>query len=400
MKGALLALVLCAVACARPTQPEPNDAGPVLFVSGAIHGYLEPCGCNRPQLGGLPRRGTALRGAPFVENGSLVNEPGRLNEIRFETLMVALDELGCRALNVGTGELSLGIDFLRSAQGLARFPLVSANVRAEGKYPFPAGVSVRVGNTTFWVAGLVDAAGAAPIEEGLARIRNTRPADTDAVLLLFAGPRERAVALADSADVVVYTSTDGEARIDSPTLATPGDRGRRLLRIGRDGPSLLTLGESFADDPRMTARIREYVRRVSEEDLLAKMNPQVEPSAGGYVGDEACLACHADAESHRGDRHAIAIESLLPTGREIDPSCIGCHVTGWGERTGYLDRESTPDLGHVGCESCHGPGNDHVVHRGDLPMPGDARRACDTCHTVDTDPAFEFAERWGRLRGR
>ncbi|MEN8149740.1 MAG: multiheme c-type cytochrome [Planctomycetota bacterium] len=391
MRPLLAAIVLLLSACTGA----PTGVGPDLFVSGSIRGYLEPCGCHRPQLGGLPRRGTALADAPFVENGDLVDGPGRLNEIRFETLLTALDDLGCRALNVGPGELALGIDFLRSARGLARFPLISANARIDGEFAFPAGTTVAAGGRTWWVAGLVEHPGAASLAEGVARIRHERPASAQSVLLLFAGGRERAASLAGVADLVVYSAV--EPRIDAPALATPGDRGRRLLRIGRDGPTLLTLDESFADDAGMTARIREYVDRIADEDLLMKMNPQVEPEAGGYIGDDACLACHADADSHRGERHARAIESLARTGREIDPTCIGCHVTGWGERTGYLDRETTPDLGHVGCESCHGPGRDHVDVGGDLETPGDARKACFRCHTPDNDPGFDFTKNWRRL---
>src|SRR5262245_14622359 len=36
----------------------PADKPPALalVLSGQEHGYLQPCGCSRPQLGGLPRR--------------------------------------------------------------------------------------------------------------------------------------------------------------------------------------------------------------------------------------------------------------------------------------------------------------------------------------------------------
>src|SRR5262245_48853676 len=36
----------------------PKDRKPdlVILLSGQTHGYLQPCGCSRPQLGGLERR--------------------------------------------------------------------------------------------------------------------------------------------------------------------------------------------------------------------------------------------------------------------------------------------------------------------------------------------------------
>jgi hypothetical protein len=379
-----------------------------LYVSGQIRGYLEPCGCNRPQLGGIPRRATALRGAPFVENGSLVAGPGRLNEIKFETLLVALSEMGCGALNVGAGELALGLDFVATARGLASFPFISANVLdREGAPAFVPGVTVAVGERRWWVVGLIDPAVApghriAPVQDGLLRALAVRPQDTDRFLLLYHGPRAGAEAAVRGSSefihVVVANAPDGEARVWSETLVTPGDRGRRLVRV-TEGPAILTLGEEYADDPAMKVRLREYVSRVAEEDLLHRMNPQAEPAAGGYVGDAACARCHGDAaRTHGSSSHANAIETLRRTGREVDPDCISCHVTGYGERTGYLDLEKTPDLARVGCESCHGPGREHAAGPEKRRTVGDAKASCFRCHTADTDPGFRFGEKWEKIR--
>src|SRR5438105_3846482 len=40
------------------------DGGPVdlcLILSGQMYGYLQPCGCSRPQVGGLERRFELMR---------------------------------------------------------------------------------------------------------------------------------------------------------------------------------------------------------------------------------------------------------------------------------------------------------------------------------------------------
>jgi len=405
---AWLAILVLAVACAPTVRPEPALAPDALYASGQLRGYLEPCGCNRPQLGGIPRRATALAGATFVENGSLVAGPGRLNEIKFETLLVALSEIGCAALNIGAGELALGLEFVETARGLARFPFISANVLDESGTPvFAPGVSVRVGEQTWWVIGLIDPALArghrlAPIEDGLRRALAAGPRNADRILLLYHGPRRAAEAVAGSSPrrihLVVANSEDGEARIWSDTSVTPGDRGRRLVRLS-PSPAVLSLGEEHAGDPRMVARIREYVARITEEDLLRRMNPEVAPAGGGYVGDDACARCHeSSAKTHGATRHARAIESLRRTGREVDPDCIGCHVTGYGERTGYLDAARTPNLARVGCESCHGPGRMHAADAEEGKTVGNAKASCFRCHTEDTDPGFRFGERWERIR--
>ena len=60
----------------------------------------------------------------------------------------------------------------------------------------------------------------------------------------------------------------------------------------------------------------------------------------------------------------------------------------------------TPDLARVGCESCHGPGGNHVaegaVRRGTILSLGDKcdscviLQICGGCHDDANDPGFEF----------
>src|SRR5262249_33864339 len=50
-----------------------------------------------------------------------------------------------------------------------------------------------------------------------------------------------------------------------------------------------------------------------------------------------------------------------PTLRQFDPECVVCHNVGFGYDTGYRNEKDTPNLRHVGCESCHGPGSAHAA---------------------------------------
>jgi hypothetical protein len=89
-----------------------------------------------------------------------------------------------------------------------------------------------------------------------------------------------------------------------------------------------------------------------------------------YVGSAACGKCHsADSIGNQYDRwlrspHAKAV-LLLKTGPardlakklsiaapEKDSKCLACHTTGRGKQ------KKTSDEG-VGCEACHGPGQDY-----------------------------------------
>ena len=49
-----------------------------------------------------------------------------------------------------------------------------------------------------------------------------------------------------------------------------------------------------------------------------------------YLGTTACGACHAPALAQwKTTKHARALSALARIGRDKDPSCVGCHVTGY-----------------------------------------------------------------------
>jgi hypothetical protein len=95
-----------------------------------------------------------------------------------------------------------------------------------------------------------------------------------------------------------------------------------------------------------------------------------------YIGSKKCKMCHVkEYKSWEETSMAKAFDVLLPGERSeakreagLDPAtdyttdttCLPCHVTGFGERGGFTDVESTPDLVGVGCEVCHGPGGTYT----------------------------------------
>ena len=118
-----------------------------------------------------------------------------------------------------------------------------------------------------------------------------------------------------------------------------------------------------------------------------------------YVGEARCGVCHLAAEqAWTLSHHARAYETLQTQQRAFDPSCLRCHSTGLGHPGGFSGAASTPELRGVGCESCHGPGSDHV----NAPGPGYGRlpkgpAACLPCHTEDNSPDFSFTSYWPRI---
>ena len=102
--------------------------------------------------------------------------------------------------------------------------------------------------------------------------------------------------------------------------------------------------------------------------------------AGKYIGASKCKNCHAAEET--GDqygawskaKHSHAFEVLasdeakkfgaaagVPEPQK-DDECLQCHVTGFGQPEDALPKGWKQELG-VQCETCHGPGGDHMKER-------------------------------------
>jgi len=125
-----------------------------------------------------------------------------------------------------------------------------------------------------------------------------------------------------------------------------------------------------------------------------------------YAGTVACGGCHAaELKFWQTSAHARALATLKKVKRDRDPTCIGCHVTGYMRPGGTGDlRVATARLRDVGCEACHGPGLDHVSAQqggghgdGGAGKSGDMHRqvaesVCLGCHTPDqTGGDFNYA---------
>lgn len=121
-------------------------------------------------------------------------------------------------------------------------------------------------------------------------------------------------------------------------------------------------------------------------------------NSGQYVGSEACADCH-DVEyenykkfskkAHAGDSVKIMATDL--TRAELE-ECFTCHMTGFGKPGGFVSFEETPHMADAGCETCHGPGYDHVESGGDTDLiKGDLEISdCEGCHNPERVAAFDF----------
>ncbi|MEF2231343.1 MAG: cytochrome c family protein [Pseudodesulfovibrio sp.] len=121
-------------------------------------------------------------------------------------------------------------------------------------------------------------------------------------------------------------------------------------------------------------------------------------NSGQYVGSEACSECHDkeydnykkfSKKAHSGD--SVRLMSGDLTKEELE-ECYHCHVTGFGKPGGFVSFDETPAMADAGCETCHGPGFDHVESGGDTDLiKGKLELSdCETCHNPERVAAFDF----------
>jgi thiol-disulfide isomerase/thioredoxin len=149
----------------------------------------------------------------------------------------------------------------------------------------------------------------------------------------------------------------------------------------RSTPSVLFVVPSGR---KLIARDAWYPFRRGTSTLLA-MRAEADPWAAfdkdRYQGRATCSACHLEeAEAWMLSLHSVAWETLQARGDDDKPECVGCHVTGYEQPTGWTTGDH--HLVDVGCESCHGPGGPHDGN------PTDARSTCAGCHDAKHSIAF------------
>jgi hypothetical protein len=229
----------------------------VLVLSGEQHGYLLPCGCSKPQVGGLERRYNFVqqlrkdRGWPVValDLGDVAQQhgpqqlPNFQGGIKYIYAMKALREIGYAATSIGEYEAALPLD--KALDGLLTHDVEQPRVLvcnlkdADNAFPNETapwliaspkekGTDVRIG-----VVGVVGAVVAehrikdprysfesvpAALPKALAALQQQKPAP-DLNVLLYQGTLDQAEKLARAIPdfrIILCLSDDGEHQYDEP----------------------------------------------------------------------------------------------------------------------------------------------------------------------------------------
>jgi hypothetical protein len=296
-------------------------------------------------------------------------------------------------------------------------------------------------------------------------LREVGARNADLVVMLYQGTPKEAKACAEfcrklrdadpkipEVNVVVCVS-DGDTPPSVPEhvvadtmIITLGHKGRYVGVVGASKKQggfhlryqLVSIGPEYEtpkgkeDANPVMALMEEYAKELRQGDYLAKFtkNPSAHPiqvalPGAEYVGSKECRGCHKHAyDVWAKSGHAHAYETLekatRPSNRQFDGECIVCHVTGFGYKTGFTDEKKTPFLKQVGCESCHGPGSEHIAdtknkkihalmnpYRFDPKAPAavEQRRvnlidiSCQKCHDIDNDVHWNI-KKWALIEHR
>lgn len=408
----------------------PPDVKPdvALLLSGEQHGYIQPCGCTRPQKGGLERRYNFLqtltreRGWPVVavDLGDVAPKSAPQALLLYKYSMRALNQMGYTAVGFGKNEFDLEPLTVLAEYALnSKSPRVlAANLKDKDKnYPDMvadwktaggAGGVPRVG-----VVGVVADSVAHPAE----KLKQAAFESADRVLrsvlqnreflaekpelrvLLYQGTEEEAKACATKFPefhVILCLSPEEEPagkpeKVGKTLVVVVGQKGRYVGLVGafRRGPDfdlyyqLVPMSEAYETPPGKDAEnpvlgiLEEYSREVKRGNYLTQYPraPHAMQAAfrgATYVGSEKCKRCHESAyKVWKDSPHSRAYQTLVdakrPSLRQFDGECILCHVTGFSYEGGFRSAEKTPFLENNGCENCHGPGSVHAKLGGGSP---------------------------------
>ncbi len=419
------------------SQQTTGTEGLTLLYTGDSIGYLEPCGCASGQLGGLPRRATAVKlirqGAKNVlllSNGNLIQGGRTYEKLKLEVIFAAFKEMRYTAVNVGARDLSFGIETLKRAAEAAEIPLVSANLTHNGKRVFLPYLTFRYAlpdqKLQVAVVGLVSPKQAPnlqsvdeaiKVEDPLARLRSILPefsGRVDHIVLLYQGHPSEAVEMAQTfPKLSVIICSSPEATVRPPTqegncwIVNTGQKGQFLGRVSLFPPdaiastyaqySTLRLSQEIPDHPVIAELLKGYQTMLEEHlkkggEVKADEDKITLVGGGVFVGSEKCQSCHRyEYEIWKESKHSHAYATLIEKGHASDLECLKCHTTGYGYDVGFITHAKTPHLENVGCENCHGPGSNHLrtPRKG---YGGANAQNCLGCHTTENSPHFNHAQ--------
>ena len=423
-------LMIAAISSQAPAATTSRSI--TILYSGNLDGELEPCGCSPAgDFGGILRRATLVetlrKQQPelfLLSSGGLLANASPRDRLKSEYILKGMAALDYDAVGLQWRDLTYGVDFLKGNA----LPWTASNWSDAG--PFPPQRVIEHGEVTLAFFSWLDPESSPfrqmkgehrmvtnnvePLRTALKKAKQ-RGAVTVLATTLEPEQAEKLFPLQDIDILIVKSAYEkyGNARKAGSTLILqPGSRGMRLgrleLEVDPQGrivsweQEIIPLPESIPDSPALKGWYQEYNARVKAAYLASVEQRKLQQSGKSpYSGAEKCKACHQkEYETWSRSLHARAFGRLEEVGKSFDPDCIVCHTVGFGKPGGYIDTRLTMQLLDVQCESCHGPGRNHVTSKGGKPTPHadwPREKICAQCHTQPHSPEFDIKTYWGRI---
>ena len=364
----------------------------VVLYTGGTKSHLEPCGCYQEQSGGLPRRAYVVEqfrkhGFPtlLVDAGNIFDGNAEIDTRRCETNIKALAAMGYSAVSLSESDLAYDQTYLSRQHAVATFPFLAPDTgRADFTEPF---VIEQRGRHA--IGFVVDEA----CEEVVSQ------ADIIVALGVPENPEHIDVVICPD-EIETTVSEDGPLYVGCPsegkTLGVLAFWMDTRGKLTRHYTAELALTGDVGESESVRQLLADFYREVAAESpsqdarLFAEQLLEQQPK-NGYVSATACQQCHKqEYQQWSATRHAFAYETLLKKERYFDAGCVSCHTTGFGYATGFQIGDSDSTLKGVQCETCHGPGKQHIGN----PKKSNIRSGSDTslclqCHDTKHSPGFE-----------
>ena len=429
------------------TKMKPAPQNLTFLFTCDVHGRLVPCGCFSGQLGGLTRVATMVGlgsqpGYVKVDVGDAIRGAADYEVMEYRAIQRAFAAMGYEAVNVGHREAQFSAAALRELKRTAPVPMLSANLldKATGAPLFDAFRIIRRGAWRIALVGVMDSRSIGDaLGEGLAvedmevtlgKLLPTLKPQADCIVLLAFADEAGLANLAKQfyeLDIIlggkVKQPSQQLVRENRSLILSTTNQSRALgtLSVTLFGPSRVTaqsgevmlVSDQIPQAPEIAALAIEYrdeVRRTKlaiddPATLQRDMVPGVKVAAT-FAGSGSCVACHPSAAAKwHESAHARAWAALVEFKADADPNCIGCHSVGFGTPGGYQRAFAGAKFTDVGCESCHGPGSQHIAQRqsgGEVtahfrPLgAGD----CVKCHHGEFSRLFDYAQFWPLIQHR
>ncbi len=393
---------------ARPIFGEPLEAvlaelkkseppSVVILYTGSTKSQLEPCGCYQEQAGGLPRRAHIVdqvrqNGFPtlLVDAGNIFDGKEEIDTHRCEVNLKVMSAMGYDVLALSEADLSYGNTYLSQLSAVATFPFLAPEAtETDFTQSF---VDKKVGQHTItFVAGNVQ-------EQTVGAALVAALSETNLVVAL--GNPE----ISESVDIVIQPNDVEIIEADGETLYVASEPEGKTLgllalwinakgELDRHYATQVALTGDVAESDSVREMLMDFYRKflgsADATPLFAGEHLEQDPQ-NGYVSAMACQKCHQQEYLQwSATRHAFAFETLLKKERYFDSGCVSCHTTGFGYSTGFQIDDQNSAFKGVQCETCHGPGKQHVGN----PKKNNIRSSADTslcleCHDTKHSPGF------------